>query len=224
MRFRAADILGVDDVSPARPRRPRRLWLGGALAVLVGLGVVYGLATPGKDAAGVCTASADATARLDPLIHGEVAALSLAHPARPMPNIAFQADGNTPKTLADFHGRTVLVNLWATWCVPCRKEMPALDKLQAALGGPDFEVVAVNVDTARLDRPRKFLQEIAVTHLPFYADPTGAVLQTAKENGPVLGLPTTFLVDKNGCAVATMAGPADWASEEAKKVVEAVRG
>lgn len=212
----------ADDIPPAKPRSrlPRRAVLGGTLLLLVGVGVVYGLATPGNNGGTACAA---ATARLDPLIRGEVAALSPASPARSMPDIAFKADGDAPKTLADFRGKTVLVNLWATWCVPCRKEMPSLDKLQAALGGPDFQVVAVNVDTARLDKPRVFLKEVGATHLPFYADPTGAVLQTAKQDGPVLGLPTTFLVDRNGCALATMAGPADWASDDARKVIEAAK-
>jgi thiol-disulfide isomerase/thioredoxin len=215
----------IDDATPASPRarRPRRAWIGGAVALVVGAAVLYGLATPGKEASAACAASAATVAKLDPLIRGAVAALAPADPARPMPDIHFKADGDTPKTLADFRGQAVLVNLWATWCVPCRKEMPALDRLQATLGGPDFQVVAVNVDTTRLDKPRQFLAEVAATHLPFYADPTGAVLGTAKQDGPVLGLPTTFLVDKNGCAVATMAGPADWASDEAKRVVEAVR-
>ena len=211
----------VDDVSPARSRR---FWLGGAVAVLGGLGVLYGLLTPGKEGAGACAASAAALqGRLDPLVRGEVAALSLAKPSRPMPDLAFQADG-APKTLADFRGRTVLVNLWATWCVPCRKEMPALDALQANLGGPDFTVLAINVDTARLDRPKQFLREVAATHLGFYADPSGAVLQTAKENGPVLGLPTTFLVNRDGCALATLAGPADWNSDDARKLISASKG
>ena len=215
----------VDDVPPAQPRfrPPRRATLGGPLLVLVGVGVVYSLVTPGKKADGACATSAAAVARLDPLIRGDVAALSPANPARPMPDIGFKADGDIPRTLVDFRGKTLLVNLWATWCVPCRKEMPALDKLQAALGGPDFQVVAVNVDTARLDKPKLFLQEVAATHLPFYADPTGAVLQTAKQDGPVLGLPTTFLVDRNGCSLATMAGPADWASDDAKRVIEAAK-
>ena len=210
----------MTDPAPAKPRRKA---ITAALVALVAAGVLYGLVTPGKQAGGACAASAATVSRLDPLIRGEVAALSPANPPAPMPDIAFKADGDTPKTLADFRGKAVLVNLWATWCVPCRKEMPALDALQASLGGPDFQVVAVNVDTSRLDRPRQFLGEVAATHLPFYADPTGAVLGTAKQNGPVLGLPTTFLVDKSGCVVATLAGPADWASQEAKKVVEALK-
>jgi thiol-disulfide isomerase/thioredoxin len=203
-------------------RRAPRLWLG-AIVCLAAAGVLYGLLTPSKNGAGACGAGAATVARLDPLIRGEVAALSPAAPSRPMPDIAFKDDGNASRTLADFKGKTILVNLWATWCVPCRKEMPALDKLQADLGGPDFEVVAVNVDTARLDKPRQFLRDVAATHLPFYADPTGAVLQTAKESGPVLGLPTSFLVDRSGCTLATLSGPADWASDDAKKVIAAAK-
>lgn len=196
--------------------------MAGAVLV-IGLGVLYGMKGMGKEATGACAATTAAVQRIDPFIRGEVAALVPAKPPSLAPNLAFTGPDGMPRTMADFKGKTVLLNLWATWCVPCRKEMPALDKLQGALGGTDFQVVAVNVDTAKLDRPKQFLTDVGITHLPFYADPTGAVLQTAKENGPVLGLPTTMLIDKNGCAIATLAGPADWASDDARKVIGAAK-
>ncbi len=127
-------------------------------------------------------------------------------------------------TLESLKGKTLLVNLWATWCVPCRKEMPALDTLEGKLGGPDFQVVAINVDTARLDRPKTFLHDAGIEHLASFADPSGNVLQELKGDGQLLGLPTTLLIDKGGCELGTMAGPAEWASPEAEQLVTAAKG
>ncbi len=102
--------------------------------------------------------------------------------------------------------------------------MPALDQLQGALGGPDFTVVAVNVDTARLERPKAFLKEIGVKNLGFYADSSADILQTLKGAGAGLGLPTTVLVDKNGCSLGVTAGPAQWDSPDALALIAAAKG
>jgi thiol-disulfide isomerase/thioredoxin len=187
------------------------------LAVLAAvLGFVYVMKGGHRnEAATACASTRTVIGRLQPLVHGEIAALALSDAPQPMPDLAFTgADGKTVK-LSDFRGRDLLLNLWATWCVPCRLEMPALDRLEAKHGGPDFQVVAVNVDTARLDRPRAFLREIGVKNLAFYADSTANVFETLKEDGKVLGLPTTILVDKSGCDIGTMAGPAKWDSPDA---------
>jgi thiol-disulfide isomerase/thioredoxin len=116
------------------------------------------------------------------------------------------------------------VNLWATWCLPCREEMPALDRLQAELGGPDFEVVAVNVDTRNTEKPRTWLQENGIQRLAYYADPAGKVLQVLQRSGHVVGLPTTVLLDPNGCEIAVLKGPAEWSSPDALKLVRAALG
>ncbi len=158
--------------APRRTRRPSPLVIGTLIVVCGAAAVVYGMVPLGKKAQ-ACPGGDAAVTRLDPLVHGEIAALSLAKPARLAPDLAFTGSDGKPLRLADFKGRTVLLNLWATWCVPCRQEMPALDKLQAKLGGADFEVVAVNVDTARLDRPKVFLKDAGVSNLAFYADPHG---------------------------------------------------
>lgn len=207
----------------APPRRGRRAALG-AVAALGVVAVVYGVAAPSKGGAAACPAAAGTTARLDPLVRGEVAALGLAQPARAEPEIRFNAPDGTPTTLAAFKGRALLVNLWATWCVPCRKEMPALNALQQRQGGADFAVVAVNVDTARLDRPAAFLRENGIADLALYADPSADVLQALKAQGGLLGLPTTLLIDRNGCELGRMAGPADWASPDAQAVIQALKG
>jgi thiol-disulfide isomerase/thioredoxin len=198
-----------------------------ALACLA-LGIVlYGIKTPGgKETAETpaCPDAASMAARLKSVVHGEVAALTLATQPKPLPELAFDTPEGTRASLADFKGRTVLLNLWATWCVPCRQEMPALDRLQGMFGSKDFSVVAVNIDTARLDRPQAFLREIGVKNLKLYTDNKAAAFQTLKQAGKVLGLPTTILIGRDGCEIGTMAGPAQWDSEDALALLNAIQG
>ena len=159
--------------------------------------------------------------KLAPLAHGEVAALTMATTPLKLPDLAFEDADGKPKKLSDWRGRTVLVNLWATWCVPCRKEMPALDSLQAKLGGPDFEVVAVNIDTRDPEKPKNFLKDANLTRLGYFTDEKAKVFQDLKSIGRALGMPTSVLVDGQGCEIATIAGPADWASDDAVKLISA---
>lgn len=123
--------------------------------------------------------------------------------------------------MRQFEGRAVLLNLWATWCAPCRKEMPALDRLQAEMGGKDFEVVAVNIDQRNLDRPKSWLAENGITRLAYYADPETRVFQDLKRVGQAIGMPTTLLIDARGCQLGVLHGPAEWASDDAKALVKA---
>ena len=125
------------------------------------------------------------------------------------------------RRLSEWRGRTVLLNLWATWCIPCRQEMPALDALQDKLGGEKFEVVAVNIDTRNLDKPRIWLKDDGVGWLSYYADPSAKVFQDLKIAGKATGMPTTMLVDPTGCEIGTVSGPAEWASEDGVKLVSA---
>jgi thiol-disulfide isomerase/thioredoxin len=141
-----------------------------------------------------------------------------------MPALAFQDAEGKPLTLEHWRGHTVLLNLWATWCVPCRKEMPALDALEQRLGGPKFEVVAVNIDTRDAEKPRAWLKEVGVQKLAFYADPTARTFQDLKSIGRAFGMPTTLLIDGQGCEIGTIAGPAEWASEDAIKLINAALG
>jgi thiol-disulfide isomerase/thioredoxin len=151
-------------------------------------------------------------------------ALTVASDPRRPEQFSFERDGGAKLTLADFKGRAVLLNLWATWCVPCRAEMPALDRLQAAKGGPGFEVVAVNVDTARLEKRGAFLDGVGVKTLARYADPSGDAFETMRKAGRALGLPVTLVIDKDGCEVAAVEGGAKWDSAEAQALVEALKG
>jgi thiol-disulfide isomerase/thioredoxin len=200
-----------------------RALLAGIAAAVLGLGVIalYGTDGAGNSAAGQCPAAKMAAARLAPLARGEVAAVTVAREPKPLPDLAFNGPDGSPTSLAGFRGRTVLLNLWATWCAPCRQEMPALDRLQGELGGRDFEVVAVNIDTRNLDKPKTWLKEAGVARLAYYADPEAKVFQDLKRVGKAVGMPTTLLVDPDGCELALINGPAEWASEDALKLVRA---
>jgi len=153
--------------------------------------------------------------RLAPLVQGEIAAVQVASSPNRLPDLVFDDASGGRKTLADWRGRTVLLNLWATWCVPCRKEMPALAALQKQLGGDKFEVIAVNIDTRDPEKPKAWLREVGVTGLAYFADPSVKVFQDLKAIGKAFGMPTTLLIDPNGCELASLAGPAEWASPEA---------
>jgi thiol-disulfide isomerase/thioredoxin len=196
-------------------------------AVLIGSAIgfagVYGIGGLKRSAAGdpACRGAVDLARRLAPLAHGEVAALTMATAPLRLPDLAFEDADGKPKKLSDWRGRTVLLNLWATWCVPCRKEMPALENLQTRLGGPNFEVVAVNIDTRDPEKPKNFLREVNLTRLGYFSDQKAKVFQDLKAIGRALGMPTSVLVDGEGCEIATMAGPAEWDSDDAVKLITA---
>ena len=200
--------------------------VGGLAGVVVGLAGVYGISTllgnRGADAA--CQGAVETARRIAPLAHGEVAAVAVTTAPLRVPDLAFNDGSGQAHTLADWRGRTVLLNLWATWCIPCRKEMPALDALEVKLGGPTFEVVAVNIDTRDPDKPRAWLREVGVDRLAYYADPSAKVFQDLKLIGKAFGMPTTMIVDPSGCEIGTIAGPAEWASEDGVKLVSAALG
>ncbi|MDR3462999.1 MAG: TlpA disulfide reductase family protein [Beijerinckiaceae bacterium] len=200
--------------------------IGGVAAIVLAIGL-YGIARSGgktSQFAGACPLSQAAAAKAGPLAHGEVAAFNTANRDTPLSDIAFKGPDGAPTTVAAFKGKTVLLNLWATWCIPCREEMPALAKLQTALGSKDFSVVAVNIDTARLDRPKAFLKEINATALSFYADPTADILQQLKRSEKIQGLPTTILIGPDGCEIGMMEGPAVWDSPDAQSLIKQVQG
>ena len=183
---------------------------------------VYGIEhLRGNPADAACRPAVETGRRIAPLVHGEVAALTVAHKPFRVPDLAFSDATAHAHTLAEWQGRTVLLNLWATWCVPCRKEMPALDALEEKLGGPGFEVVAVNIDTRDPDKPRAWLKDVGVTRLAYYSDPSAKVFQDLKLAGKAFGMPTTLLVDRAGCEIGDIAGPAEWASDDGVKLVSA---
>jgi thiol-disulfide isomerase/thioredoxin len=214
----------TDDAARSHARkRLAVILLGGLAGAMVGLAGVYGITVFGGNRGGdaACKPAVATAKRIAPLVHGEVAALAVATTPLRVPDLAFSDGQGHSHTLADWRGRTVLLNLWATWCVPCRKEMPALDKLESKLGGSNFEVVAVNIDTRDPEKPREWLKDVGISHLTYYADPSAKVFQDLKLIGKAFGMPTTMLVGPFGCEIGTMAGPAEWASPDGVKLVTA---
>jgi thiol-disulfide isomerase/thioredoxin len=132
--------------------------------------------------------------------------LRLLEEPRPLPELLFVDAAGRPLRLADFRGKTVLLNIWATWCAPCRKEMPSLNRLQAELGGPKFEVVALSVDEGGVRDVEAFYNELKLETLAIYVDPSGAAMRTLR----VLGVPTTLLVDTDGNEIGRALGPDQW--------------
>ena len=132
---------------------------------------------------------------------------------------AFQlADDAGTGTLADYQGKVILVNFWATWCAPCRKEMPDLSELQTELGGEDFEVVTIATGRNSPAGIRRFFDETGIDNLPRHQDPR----QSLAAEMAVFGLPISVLLDENGQEIARLRGDADWASDSAKSVIRAL--
>ncbi|MDH3580158.1 MAG: TlpA family protein disulfide reductase [Hyphomicrobiales bacterium] len=134
-----------------------------------------------------------------------------------LPALKFQDGAGGTRTLADWRGKVVLLNLWATWCAPCRKEMPTLDRLEGMLGGDDFALVAISIDKGGLDLPRSFLEKIKVKHLKLFNDPTAKLGLTLK----AYGMPTTLLINRDGKEIGRLVGPAEWDSEDAVALIRA---
>eukprot|EP01037_Dinobryon_pediforme_P017828 gene17828-18056_t len=192
------------------------------LALVLGAGLYRSAGQ--KASAGQCAGSLSTAQRMAPFAKGEVAAVAVnAKPAQ-LPKLDFLGPASARLDLDHFKGRTILLNLWATWCVPCRTEMPALDVLQSTLGSTQFEVVSINIDQRNLERPKTFLDEIKVSHLAYYSDPSAATFQSLKTIGKAFGMPTTLIISPEGCELANLAGPADWASTDAQALIKSALG
>ncbi len=136
-------------------------------------------------------------------------------PPVPAPSVAFQALDGEVVTLADFRGQVVLVNFWATWCAPCVREMPSLERLHQELADEGFTVLAVSEDRAGAAVVRPFLKRLELHGLPIYLDGKGRLAQAFV----VKGLPTSFLIDRQGQVVVGLVGPTEWDSQEAKALI-----
>jgi len=216
----------MPELSSPRPALTRRIPLAiGAVVIgaAIAFGGIHGFGALKQNASGdpACRGAVDVARKIAPLAQGEVAALTMAKTPLRLPDLAFEDANGQPKKLSEWRGKTVLVNLWATWCVPCRKEMPALDSLQTKLGGPNFEVVAINIDTRDSEKPKNFLKQAGLTRLDYFNDQKAKVFQDLKAIGRALGMPTSVLVDGQGCEIATIAGPAEWNSDDAVNLIKA---
>jgi thiol-disulfide isomerase/thioredoxin len=130
--------------------------------------------------------------------------------------INFDDGAGRARNLADFKGKVVLLNIWATWCIPCRKEMPALDRLQASLGGPDFEVVPVSIDRGGRDTVAGFYAKTGIRNLAMYIDASGQAVRTLG----AVGLPTTLIVNRGGNEIDRIIGPVEWDATEVAEFLQ----
>lgn len=215
---------------------PRLILAALVAGVLAGAVAVYvsesgsGNNAPAQIAAGdskddvACAAKSERAKKVAAAATGQVAALLPADPPQSLKSLAFNGPDGKPMTIADHAGKTVLLNLWATWCAPCRAEMPALDALQKEKGSDAFQVIAVNVDAGDDVKPKKFLKETGVEALGYYRDATMGLFNEVKTRGLALGLPVTMLIDGQGCLIAHMNGPAEWSGPDARRLVEAALG
>lgn len=165
-------------------------------------------------------ANAQDTAAISALREGDMRKLQFHEPPRRGSEIAFEDETGAVMTLADLQGPLLVVNFWATWCAPCRKEMPQLSQLQEDLGGDDFQVVTIATGRNPLPAMRDFFDEIGVENLPLYRDPN----QTLARDFGVLGLPATLILNADGEEIGRLLGEADWSSESAKAIFAALAG
>lgn len=207
--------------------RAHAMVIGGLAGLAAGLGFLYWLigdehksdAPPPMAAA----ESTEAVAAVWPskvtkqLAVGELAAFVVKNDRQPVADLRFSTEKNEETDITKWRGRVVLVNLWATWCAPCRKEMPALAALQKQLGGKDFEVVAISVDRKGADASAAFLIETDATALQLYTDPSAGVLDALR----AVGLPASVLIDRDGNEIGRLLGPADWSGPDALKLIKA---
>jgi thiol-disulfide isomerase/thioredoxin len=192
-----------------------------AVALYVSLGQTdnAALVEPAARAAATTTEAATENAPAGDTedLTGRLAAFVMKKPPQALPEVKFQDATGAAKTLADFRGKTILLNLWATWCAPCRKEMPSLDRLQRELGSDRFEVVTLALERNGAAAAEKFFKTNKIESLKLYVDPS----TRAGSQLRALGLPVTILVDPSGNEIGRIAGPADWGSAEAKALVMA---
>ena len=196
----------------AQPTRSRRLLIAvtatATAILLLALGLEYGSRVSNVGKADRQPAPTDSAA--NPL------ALSIFKLPRPVPQIRFQDDQGHDLTLANFRGRVVLLNIWATWCVPCRKEMPTLDRLQSRLAGKDFHVIALSIDRKGIEAIKDFYREVGIEKLAIYLDPSGK----GSHDLAIPGVPATLLINREGGEIARKLGEAEWNSPEIVSLVE----
>ncbi|MBX9925926.1 MAG: TlpA family protein disulfide reductase [Hyphomicrobiaceae bacterium] len=213
-----------------------------AITTAVGFGAVYAMKPAADKSAAPASASKPAAAKPDvakpditksaaatsmptgreAMATGEMLTFVFKKTPEPIADFTFEDGTGAKKTLADWNGKVVLLNLWATWCAPCRHEMPSLDRLQKRLGGPEngrgFEVVALSVDRQGAAASKKFLDDTKIEKLGLYVESTSKSLGTLKATG----LPTTILIDRDGREIGRLAGPAEWDSPDAIRLIEGV--
>jgi thiol-disulfide isomerase/thioredoxin len=215
----------MTDTNAPRPgafNRTRLLIVLGVavLAVAIASWVFLGNGASAKE----CPVQAEAASAIDFAAVGELAGLNPTGEGRGYATMAFKDADGKAMDIADFKGKGLLVNFWASWCVPCREEMPALDELAAKYNSDDFLVLPINLDIGEdgLGKARKFLADNKFANLPLYADNTFAAFERLKQEAVTVGLPASLILDANGCELAVLQGPAHWNTPDGYAVIDAL--
>ena len=204
---------------------PRRITIAALLSAGVAIAITVWVSNAGLLQASQCTPQSVAAQKIDAVAVGQLAALNGTGTGRGYSDMTFTDATGDAKTLKDFAGKALLVNFWASWCIPCRAEMPALDKLAAAENDANFMVLPINLDlgSGGLDKAKAFLAEGKWANLPLYADSTFDSFKKLQTSAVALGLPSTLLIDKKGCELAVLQGPAEWDSQDGRNVIAALK-
>lgn len=213
----------MTDLQAPRPGATSRVRLWVILG-LAGLGVAIaawvwlGNAGMAKE----CPVQDEQAAAIEEAATGELAALNGTGEGRGYATLAFKDAAGTAMTIADFKGKALLVNFWASWCVPCREEMPALDAIATKYNSDAFMVLPINLDIGAngLEKAQGFLDENDFANLPLFADNSFAAFERLKQQAVAVGLPATLVLDENGCELAVLQGPAEWNTPDGEAVIE----
>ncbi len=215
----------TDDRPAQSPRRaPRRILVIALLGAAVALALTLWIGNATGPQAAQCAVQSDAAGKIDAAAVGQLAALNGTGKGRGYADMSFTDAAGGKASIADFAGKKLLVNFWASWCVPCRAEMPALQALAAKYNSDGFMVLPINLDIGAggLDKARAFLAEGDFPDLPLYADSTFAAFERLKREAVAIGLPATLLLDEEGCELGVLQGPAEWDTPDGERVVEAL--
>ena len=197
------------------------------IAACLGLGIYAFLGGSGNvltaQAGKACTGTLERAAKLADLAKGDMAAFMPAERVIDFKELAFKDGTGADKTLADWQGKAIFVNLWATWCGPCRHEMPSINAMSKTFSDEGFDVVALSLDQGSQGKPKAFLQEINADSLNFYQDNTNKVFLELREEDMLTGLPGSYLLDKDGCMLGALLGPAEWMSPDAQNLIKATK-
>lgn len=218
----------MTDEKPAQgPRlKPRRVLVLALLSAAVALALTPLLGNLSAPQASECPVQGEIAGRIDAAAVGQLAALNGTGQGRGYADLAFLDAAGEPLTIADFAGKKLLINFWASWCAPCRAEMPALDAIATKYNSDSFMVLPINLDMGEdgLGKAKAFLAEGGFEHLPLYADSTFQAFERLKREAVAFGLPATLLVDEDGCELAVLQGPAEWHTPDGERVIETLLG
>lgn len=217
------EISGYRKEQPTRGKRfSARLGTFFTYAALAVYAIMMPISTVQAAERDKCVLNQARIENLQKAAHGYFSLIRFAEDPYYAGDLAFRDAAGKTVHVSDYRGKSVLLNLWATWCGPCRKEMPELAKLHKDKGGSDFAVVAVNIDKGQSEKAMNYLKEVKADDLIFYRDSSMEIFNAIKRKGLAVGLPATLLLDEEGCLIASYAGSAPWANKDAKSLIDAV--